>query len=400
MTIFISVKASHYDFQVSKCDSSSPLCFFHSITRGLEFLLLCFPLRQDTEYKNKNREERPWLCVISLLRPLLRSHWSVPLPSSLCLPRVHPPQRQATAAWTASFVLWRNRGVQSLNTTPFQVFIYFILVKLCQHFFIIQVKWQSLTSSSLLSGTLSDSGRNSMSSLPTHSTSGSLSASTGPVSHSDGSSAPANSLGKAAQPSLPSWVKGNSPNLDSSYRTPLNTDGFATKANGDAGSPFPADKSSPLSETAGGIRSPLTTDESLIERLEQRLLERETELQELQVSSCHTTTNKTVLLIKIMASSVVRQCKCLRVFFSIRICSPYNRGVLRRRKQTPASSSMRDRGTAPRRWRGWSSDAPLSYDKCRKWLRKPSKRSSCRSASSRSVQYAFYYQCPVGLVWL
>ncbi|XP_034451066.1 leucine zipper putative tumor suppressor 1 [Hippoglossus hippoglossus] len=134
------------------------------------------------------------------------------------------------------------------------------------------------------SGTLSDSGRNSMSSLPTHSTSGSLSASTGPVSHSDGSSAPANSLGKAAQPSLPSWVKGNSTNLDSSYRTPLNTDGFATKANGDAGSPFSADKSSPLSETAGGIRSPITTDESLIERLEQRLLERETELQELQGS--------------------------------------------------------------------------------------------------------------------
>ncbi|XP_019949270.2 leucine zipper putative tumor suppressor 1 [Paralichthys olivaceus] len=134
------------------------------------------------------------------------------------------------------------------------------------------------------SGTLSDSGRNSMSSLPTHSTSGSLSASTGPVSHSDGSSAPANSQGKAAQPSLPSWVKGNSTNLDSSYRIILNTDGLATKANGDAGSPFSADESSPLSGTAGGIRSPITTDESLIERLEQRLLERETELQELQGS--------------------------------------------------------------------------------------------------------------------
>ncbi|XP_056233130.1 leucine zipper putative tumor suppressor 1 [Seriola aureovittata] len=134
------------------------------------------------------------------------------------------------------------------------------------------------------SGTLSDSGRNSMSSLPTHSTSGSLSASTGPVSHSDGSSAPANSLSKGVQPSLPSWVSGNSANLDCSYRAVLNSSGMASKANGDAGSPLSADEPSPLSETAGGIRSPITTDESLIERLEQRLLERETELQELQVS--------------------------------------------------------------------------------------------------------------------
>ncbi|XP_075960980.1 leucine zipper putative tumor suppressor 1 isoform X2 [Anarhichas minor] len=100
------------------------------------------------------------------------------------------------------------------------------------------------------SGTLSDSGRNSMSSLPTHSTSGSLSASTGPVSHSDGSSAPANSLSKGVQPNFPPWVN---------------------------------DEPRALCETAGGIRSPITTDESLIERLEQRLLERETELQELQV---------------------------------------------------------------------------------------------------------------------
>ncbi|XP_068559281.1 leucine zipper putative tumor suppressor 1 isoform X2 [Cebidichthys violaceus] len=100
------------------------------------------------------------------------------------------------------------------------------------------------------SGTFSDSGRNSMSSLPTHSTSGSLSASTGPVSHSDGSSAPANSLSKGVQPNFPPWVN---------------------------------DEPSALCETAGGIRSPITTDESLIERLEQRLLERETELQELQV---------------------------------------------------------------------------------------------------------------------
>ncbi|XP_026177565.1 leucine zipper putative tumor suppressor 1 [Mastacembelus armatus] len=135
-----------------------------------------------------------------------------------------------------------------------------------------------------LSGTLSDSGRNSMSSLPTHSTSGSLSASTGPVSHSEVSSAPANNLSKGAQPNLPPWVNGNGANLDCSYRSGLNCPGLAPKDNEDIGIPVSADEPSPLSETAGGIRSPITTDESLIERLEQRLLERETELQELQVS--------------------------------------------------------------------------------------------------------------------
>ncbi|XP_059194023.1 leucine zipper putative tumor suppressor 1 [Centropristis striata] len=133
------------------------------------------------------------------------------------------------------------------------------------------------------SGTLSDSGRNSMSSLPTHSTSGSLSASTGPVSQSDSSSAPANSLSKGAQPNFPPWVNGTSANLDCGYRAGLSSGMLASKANGDAGSPLSADEPSALSETAGGIRSPITTDESLIERLEQRLLERENELQELQV---------------------------------------------------------------------------------------------------------------------
>ncbi|XP_026043101.1 leucine zipper putative tumor suppressor 1 isoform X2 [Astatotilapia calliptera] len=134
------------------------------------------------------------------------------------------------------------------------------------------------------SGTLSDSGRNSMSSLPTHSTSGSLSASTGPVSHSDGSSAPANSLSEGVQPNFSPWVNGNSANLDCSYGADLNSSGLVSKANEDAGSPLSADEPSALSETAGGIRSPITTDESLIERLEQKLLERESELQELQVS--------------------------------------------------------------------------------------------------------------------
>ncbi|XP_076020881.1 leucine zipper putative tumor suppressor 1 [Genypterus blacodes] len=134
------------------------------------------------------------------------------------------------------------------------------------------------------SGTLSDSGRNSMSSLPTHSTTGSLNTSTGPVSHSDGSSALAISLSQSLQPTLPPWVIGNTTNSDCSFRADSDNGGLAAKANGDSGSLRAADRPSHLSGTAGGIRSPITTNESLIERLEQRLLERESELQELQVS--------------------------------------------------------------------------------------------------------------------
>ncbi|KAM4745465.1 leucine zipper putative tumor suppressor 1 isoform 1-T4 [Anableps anableps] len=133
-------------------------------------------------------------------------------------------------------------------------------------------------------GTLSDSGRNSMSSLPTHSTSGSLRASTGLVSQNDGSSALINSLCKGQQPNFSPWVNGNNTNLDCSYRASLNSSVLASKANEDAGSPLSPDELRNLSETAGGIRSPITTDELLIEHLEQRLLERENELQELQVS--------------------------------------------------------------------------------------------------------------------
>lgn len=114
-----------------------------------------------------------------------------------------------------------------------------------------------------------------MSSLPTHSTTGSLNASTGPVSHTDGSSAPSNYLSTGAQPNFSPWVSGN--------RAGSNSGGVAIKANGDAGSPISANKPSPRAESLGGIRSPITTDESLIEHLEQRLMERENELQELQV---------------------------------------------------------------------------------------------------------------------
>ncbi|XP_015228820.1 PREDICTED: leucine zipper putative tumor suppressor 1-like [Cyprinodon variegatus] len=133
-------------------------------------------------------------------------------------------------------------------------------------------------------GTLSDSGRNSMSSLPTHSTSGSLRASTGLVSQNDGSTALINSLSKGQQPSFPLWVNGNNTNLDCTYRACLNSSVSASKANEGAGSPLSADELRIPSEMAGGIRSPITTDEFQIEHLEQRLLERETELQELQVS--------------------------------------------------------------------------------------------------------------------
>lgn len=122
-----------------------------------------------------------------------------------------------------------------------------------------------------------------MSSMPTHSNSGSLNASSGPVSHSDGSSVPSNSLSNGLQPSFPPWVNGNTVNPDSSNGAGLNNSRM-TKTNRDAGSPLSTDEPiKNLSETSGGIRSPITTDETLIECLEQRLLERETELQELQV---------------------------------------------------------------------------------------------------------------------
>jgi hypothetical protein len=53
-------------------------------------------------------------------------------------------------------------------------------------------------------------------------------------------------------------------------------------ANGDSGARPPTEDPGPLTETGAGSRSPINTDELLIERLEQRLLERESELQDLQ----------------------------------------------------------------------------------------------------------------------
>lgn len=118
-----------------------------------------------------------------------------------------------------------------------------------------------------------------MSSVPTHSNSGSLNASSGPVGHSDSSCAPSHSLSLGLEPSFPPRVNGNPVNPDSSNAAGVN------KANRDAASPLSTDEPRrKLSETSGGIRSPLSAEESLIERLEQRLLERSTELQELQVA--------------------------------------------------------------------------------------------------------------------
>ncbi|XP_023694266.2 leucine zipper putative tumor suppressor 1 [Paramormyrops kingsleyae] len=124
------------------------------------------------------------------------------------------------------------------------------------------------------SGTLSDSGRNSMSSLPTHSTNGSshmdnFPSAVGVLTHLGGS---AHSLGHTQQLSSSLGSKG-------------------TNRTGSKPPPHPAgegtspEKQDMFSESAGGcMRSPISMDESLIELLEQRLLERENELQELQVS--------------------------------------------------------------------------------------------------------------------
>uniref|UniRef100_A0A8C6UUB2 Leucine zipper tumor suppressor 1 n=1 Tax=Neogobius melanostomus TaxID=47308 RepID=A0A8C6UUB2_9GOBI len=129
-----------------------------------------------------------------------------------------------------------------------------------------------------LSGTLSDSGRNSMSSLPTHSTGDSL----GPISQRDSSSPAAHSLSKGLLPTFPSWLNGTNVSPDSRYSPAFNSPVSKASANAN-GSLRSGDKSSPLSETTGGIRSPITVDDSLIEHLEQRLMESGSELQRLQI---------------------------------------------------------------------------------------------------------------------
>ncbi|KAL6456243.1 hypothetical protein MHYP_G00347860 [Metynnis hypsauchen] len=160
------------------------------------------------------------------------------------------------------------------------------------------------------SGTLSDSGRNSMSSLPTHSTSGSsqtehLSTSTGHLLRYGGSSP---NSGLVNGNSGSSWADSGG-NAVNGHNWANGNGGV----NGDNGPAKPSTRSigvlsedltgpvsfnvdvtpvdpevtrdpSPTKSNGGGVRSPITTDESLIQQLEKKLLERESELAELQSS--------------------------------------------------------------------------------------------------------------------
>lgn len=110
--------------RVSECDPSSALSALRNGARGLTF---CHAVSCDepAHIKTKIGRSTPDCVSFHSSRPLLRSHWSVPLPSSLWFPGVRRPQRQATTAWTTFFVLWKKQGVQKINTskTPSQVFM-------------------------------------------------------------------------------------------------------------------------------------------------------------------------------------------------------------------------------------------------------------------------------------
>ncbi|XP_025898671.1 leucine zipper putative tumor suppressor 1 [Nothoprocta perdicaria] len=121
----------------------------------------------------------------------------------------------------------------------------------------------------LCSGGLSDSGRNSMSSLPTHSTSSSyqldpLVTPTGPASRFGGS---AHNITQCAV-------------IQDSNMMSLKAMSFSDGGN----KIINPGKAHHASEKTTCIRSPISTDESTIQELEQMLLEREGELQELQSS--------------------------------------------------------------------------------------------------------------------
>ncbi|XP_010222162.1 PREDICTED: leucine zipper putative tumor suppressor 1, partial [Tinamus guttatus] len=130
----------------------------------------------------------------------------------------------------------------------------------------------------LYSGGLSDSGRNSMSSLPTHSTSSSyqldpLVTPMGPINRFGGS---AHNITQCAV-------------IQDSNMMSLKAMSFSDGGN----KIINPGKAHHASEKTTCIRSPISTDESTIQELEQKLLEREGELQELQssfeekeVSSC------------------------------------------------------------------------------------------------------------------
>lgn len=121
---FISVKASHYDFQVSEHDSSLVFCSLHNSIRCLAF---CRAVNNEEPMKIKTKigKRTPDCLSFHSSRPLLRSHWSVPMPSSLWFPWECPPQRHATTAWNTSFALQRKQRAQILDTskTPSQVYL-------------------------------------------------------------------------------------------------------------------------------------------------------------------------------------------------------------------------------------------------------------------------------------
>ncbi|NWT62751.1 N4B3A protein, partial [Erythrocercus mccallii] len=122
------------------------------------------------------------------------------------------------------------------------------------------------------SGGLSDSGRNSMSSLPTHSTSSSyqlepLVTPMGPISRFGGS---AHNILQCAI-------------IQDSNMMSLKAMSFSDGGNKIL-NPGKAPQHRPGAEKSACVRSPIGTDESTIQELEQKLLEREGELQELQSS--------------------------------------------------------------------------------------------------------------------
>ncbi|NXR65456.1 N4B3A protein, partial [Rhadina sibilatrix] len=126
------------------------------------------------------------------------------------------------------------------------------------------------------SGGLSDSGRNSMSSLPTHSTSSSyqlepLVTPMGPISR----------FGGSAHNILQCAVIQDS-NMMSLKAMSFSDGGNKILNPGKAPSQHHQHQHPP--EKSACLRSPLATDESTIQELEQKLLEREGELQELQSS--------------------------------------------------------------------------------------------------------------------
>ncbi|NXO99788.1 N4B3A protein, partial [Certhia brachydactyla] len=123
------------------------------------------------------------------------------------------------------------------------------------------------------SGGLSDSGRNSMSSLPTHSTSSSyqlepLVTPMGPISRFGGS---AHNILQCAI-------------IQDSNMMSLKAMSFSDGGNKILNPGKAPQQHRPAAEKSACVRSPIATDESTIQQLEQKLLEREGELQELQSS--------------------------------------------------------------------------------------------------------------------